>query len=288
MKNIWICGANGQLGKSLQKYQRQFPQFSFLCTDREVDITQSQAVEALLSQHEVDAIINCAAYTAVDKAEDEPEQAQLLNATAPGILAQQAAKHACRLVHISTDYVFDGTAHLPYTEKDECNPQSEYGKSKRAGEQAVETYAKDYVIIRTSWLYSEFGNNFLKTIDKLSQEREQLKVVSDQIGTPTYASDLAWAILAMLSRADNTPLQAYYHFSNQGVASWYDFAHAIVQNNQSRCTVLPYSSNEYPQKASRPYYSILSKQAFTQDWQIDIPHWQESLQKCMENNVIMS
>ncbi len=269
MKNIWICGANGQLGKSLQKYQAQFPQFNFLCTDTEVNITQSQAVETFLAQNKIDIIINCAAYTAVDKAEDEPEQAQLLNAIAPEILARQATKHTCKLVHISTDYIFDGTAHQPYKENDACNPQSEYGKSKRTGEQAVETYAKDYVIIRTSWLYSEFGNNFLKTIDKLSREREQLKVVSDQIGTPTYASDLAWAILTMLSKANNAPLTTCYHFSNQGVASWYDFAYAIVKNNQSRCAVLPCSSDEYPQKAKRPFYSVLSKQAFTQDWQIN-------------------
>lgn len=280
MKQLWICGANGQLGKSLQKYEADFPGFNFICTDKEIDITQPEVVKDFLEKHAVDVIVNCAAYTAVDKAEDDVETAFLLNAEAPKVLAEQANVQACKLVHISTDYVFDGKAHRPYVETDTCMPQSVYGRSKRAGEEAVMATAKDYIIIRTSWLYSEFGNNFYKTIDRLSSERDNLYVVCDQIGSPTYASDLARAILSLLQSDKIT--QALYHYSNQGVASWYDFAYAIVQANGNPCKVLACSSADYPQKAQRPFYSVMSKAAITAVGEIQIPHWRDALHACCQ------
>lgn len=263
------------------KYAERFPSFTFVCTDREVDISHEDSVRAFMEGQQIDVIINCAAYTAVDKAEEAREQAYQLNAEAPEILARQANAHHCRLLHVSTDYVFDGKAYRPYTEDVACNPQSVYGSSKLAGEQAVQAVAHDYIIIRTSWLYSEFGHNFMKTIDKYSHERDSLQVVADQIGTPTYASDLALAMLHIVQQAGSQALNALYHYGNQGVASWYDFACAIVKNNGSGCKVQACASDAYPQQAQRPYYSVLSKETIAADWQIEIPHWQDSLETIM-------
>ncbi len=269
-----VVGANGQLGSEL-KLQLQG---KAVYVDRtELDITDKAAVEAFVAQHQFEAIINCAAYTAVDKAESDEKVAELINVEGPRNLAATGLP----LVHISTDYVFDGTACRPYSEDDEPNPQTAYGRTKLAGEKAVMETAQTAVIIRTAWLYSTFGNNFVKTMRKLGAERDSLNVVFDQVGTPTYAKDLAAAIVAILPQM-KAGTKEIYHFSNEGVCSWYDFALAVMAQSDLNCEVLPIESKDYPTPAKRPHYSVLNKTKIKRDFGIKINNWAVSLAECVE------
>jgi len=280
---ILITGANGQLGCELKELSVDYPQFGFIYTDeKELDITNEVHVDEFLTSHNPDAIINCAAYTAVDRAESEEDLAFLINSAAAGILAKASAKHNILLVHISTDYVFDGKAFSPYVETNETNPISAYGRTKYAGELAIHTFAANALIFRTSWLYSEFGNNFVKTIRKYSKERELLNVVYDQIGTPTYARDLAKTILQILTKAVQASGIEIFHYSNEGVASWYDFAKAIVDLSEIECRLNPINSKDYIQAAARPFYSVLDKSKIKEKYSIEIPYWRDSLKDCIQ------
>ncbi len=266
-----ITGSKGQLGTELTKLLPDALQ-----TDAaELDITDLDAVCSYVADNNVTTIINCAAYTAVDKAEDEPEQAHLINAVGPENLAKSGAK----IIHVSTDYVFDGSGHRPYTEADETNPVSVYGRTKRAGEEAVLEHATAAAVIRTSWLYSPYGNNFLKTMLRLGAEKESVRVVSDQVGTPTYAADLAAAIVRILPQV-SVGKTGIYHFSNAGVCSWYDFAQEIMDIAGLPCSVYPILSAEYPTKAERPFYSVLDKRKIEQVFGVDVPHWKNALRRC--------
>lgn len=283
MKKILVTGSKGQLGNSIQKLENQFPETKFIYTDvAELDITSWEAVEAFFEEGLFTDVINCAAYTAVDKAETEYDLAHLINAIGPGNLAKASQKFVCRFIHISTDYVFNGKGFQPYVENDLANPPSAYGKSKLLGEEKVQQKGKGAIIIRTSWLYSEFGHNFLKTMMKYGAERDELKVVFDQIGTPTYAGDLAECILNIIHNSDITEENEIYHFSNEGVVSWYDFAKEIMAATQITCRVKPIQSFEYPLPAPRPFYSVLNKAKIKADFKIEIPYWKDSMMKCLE------
>lgn len=268
-----ITGSNGQLGTELSKLLPE----ALLTDVADLDITDEAAVKAYVENHEVDTIINCAAYTAVDKAEDDEELAAKINIDGPRNLAKSGAK----VVHISTDYVFDGSGHKPYQPEDKANPVSVYGRTKLAGEQEVLKYAKEAVIIRTAWLYSPYGNNFVKTMRRLGAEKESLNVVADQIGTPTYAADLAAAIVRILPQI-STANKGVYHFTNEGVCSWYDFARKIMELSGLDCTVKPIPSSAYPTKATRPFYSVLDKSKIKQTFNIEIEHWEEGLKRCLK------
>ena len=279
---ILITGSKGQLGNELRELAGEFPQFDFLYTDvEELDITDAKKVDGYFVKCKPDAVINCAAFTAVDKAESDEPLALLINATAVGILAQAAANHNALLVHISTDYVFDGTACTPYQETDKINPVSAYARTKYAGEKAVQKYAGKAVIIRTSWLYSAFGNNFIKTILKYGKERGLLNIVFDQIGTPTYARDLARTILTVIPQAVQSSGIEVYHYSNEGVASWYDFAKAIVELSGIGCEINPIGTKDYPLPATRPFYSVLNKSKIKETFKIEIPYWRDSVKHCL-------
>lgn len=283
MKKILITGAKGQLGKSIHKLSSHYPEFSFMYTDEtELNISQEQEVTAFFNQHAFDAVINCAAYNDVDQAEKNFELAKTINAFGPAFLAQTAKRNKCRFIHVSSDYVFNGKGHRPYQEEDSCQPTSAYGKSKLLGEDMVSQVNEKAMIIRTSWLFSEFGNNFLKTMLKYGQERDELRVVFDQIGTPTYATDLARAILEILSNEVNGEDQSLYHFSNEGVASWYDFATEIMKAAKIDCKVSAIESHEYPLPAKRPYYSVMNKAKIKKDFNLKIPHWRTSMLQCIE------
>ncbi len=277
IKNILIAGSKGQLGSELEALRYQYPQYHFIFTDvAELDITQPKAIDAFFGANQVNAVINCAAYTAVDKAESEPELAYLVNAIAPGLLAQAAIKFNFLLVHISTDYVFSGSKRQPYLESDPPDPLGVYAKTKFAGEQAIIQSRANAIIFRTSWLYSTYGHNFAKTILHLSSERAELRVVNDQIGSPTYAADLAHCLLQVLPLY-HAAKPGIYHFTNEGVCSWYDFALAIVKLAGLHCNVLPIPTSEYPTPAIRPPYSVLDKTSIVHDFKIRIPRWEESL-----------
>lgn len=278
--NILITGCNGQLGNEIQLIEKNYPQHTFHNTDvADLDITDSAAVTSFVEQNAIDGIINCAAYTAVDKAEDAEELCMLLNATAPSYLAAAVGRRGGWMVHVSTDYVFDGTAHTPYTEDLPTSPDSVYGRTKLAGEEAVMSSCDRVMVVRTAWLYSEFGNNFVKTMMRLGREREQLGVVFDQIGTPTYAGDLAEAIMTAV---DKGIVPGIYHYSNEGVTSWYDFTKAIHRiAGITTCDVRPLHTAEYPAKANRPAYSVLDKTKIKSTYGIAVPHWEESLEKCI-------
>lgn len=270
---ILVTGANGQLGTELQKL---LPNTIFADVDV-LDITDFEAVKKYVSDNQIDVIVNCAAYTAVDKAEDDIELAQKINEDGPRNLALSGAK----IVHISTDYVFDGKNYQPYLPEDETNSVSVYGKTKRAGELAVLDNAKVAVVIRTAWLYSTHGNNFVKTMRRLGAEKESLNVVADQIGSPTFAEDLAQAIVTILPQM-NEANKGIYHYTNEGVCSWYDFATEIMKLSGLSCKVNPISSSAYPTKATRPFYSVLSKEKIKNVFNVEIPHWKESLVKCLK------
>ncbi|WP_298741684.1 dTDP-4-dehydrorhamnose reductase [uncultured Chitinophaga sp.] len=286
MQNILVTGANGQLGQAIKLIAGNYPAFNFIYTDyQELDITNAAAIAEFFSQHPIHACVNCAAYTAVDKAETEEEKAFQLNFEAALNLAEACLQHSAQLVHISTDYVFDGRYYLPYTENDEASPQSIYGASKLRGEAAALGANPDTVVIRTSWLYSQFGVNFVKRMKELMQERPSLNVVFDQVGSPTYAVDLARVILQVLAhRAEHseTAIGGVYHYSNEGVTSWYDFAVAIKELTGSACEVSPITSDQYPTPAQRPAYSVMNKQKIRDTFGISIPYWRDSLQQCLQ------
>lgn len=286
MKNILITGCNGQLGNEIQLIAKEHPEFNYFLTDvNELDITNSDAVNTFVNEHEIDCIINCAAYTAVDKAEENEELCDILNHIAPGYLAKAVESRGGCMIHISTDYVFDGTGHIPYKEEEPTCPNTVYGRTKLAGEQAVMTGCKQSVVIRTAWLYSTFGNNFVKTMIRLGREKDNLGVIFDQVGTPTYARDLARAIFIILKQGI-TP--GIYHFSNEGCISWYDFTKAIHRiANITTCNVRPLHTEEYPTPAARPHYSVLDKTKIKNTYNINIPYWEDALNDCislLENN----
>lgn len=280
---ILITGANGQLGNEIRELAPEYPQFDFRYTDiAELDITNAAEVDAYFGLHRPEAIINCAAYTAVDKAETDAETAFLVNATAAGNLARAAHANGCFVVHVSTDYVYDGRNYRPYTETDAVNPVSVYGKSKLAGEDQVLQSGARAIVIRTSWLYSAFGNNFVKTMIKYGRERDALNVVFDQAGTPTYAHDLAKAILDLLPQAIASGNTGIFHYSNEGVTSWYDFAKAIHELAGISCSVSPIATKDYPTPAQRPFFSVLDKSLIRKSFAIEIPYWRDSLKDCIK------
>lgn len=278
--NILITGCNGQLGNEMQLLQAKYAQHTWFNTDvNELDITDKDAIECFVEANHIDGVVNCAAYTAVDKAESDPLLAKKLNADAPAFLAEAVGKQGGWIVQVSTDYVFDGTKHTPYVETDSTCPNSVYGQTKLEGEQAVTKLCPNAMIIRTAWLYSEFGNNFVKTMIRLGKEREQLGVIFDQVGTPTYAHDLASVIMTAIDKGIKPGI---YHFSNEGVTSWYDFTKSIHRiAGINTCHVMPLHTAEYPTPASRPAYSVLDKTKIKEAYSINIPHWEESLAKCI-------
>ena len=280
MKNILITGANGQLGNEMRVLSSEYPEYTYFFTDvQELDICDEQAVMDFVQKNEIDCIVNCAAYTAVDKAEENIELCDKLNHVASGYLAKAAAARGAALIQVSTDYVFDGTNHIPYRETEPTCPNSVYGRTKLAGEKEAVRLCERTMIIRTAWLYSTFGNNFVKTMIRLGREKEQLGVIFDQVGTPTYARDLARAIYVAI--AQEVPA-GIYHFSNEGVCSWYDFTRAIHRiAGITTCHVSPLHTEEYPTPAARPHYSVLDKTKIKETLNIEIPYWEDSLQTCI-------
>ena len=287
-KNLLITGANGQLGNELRNLLADRREFNSFFTDIDsLDITDAKAVYHFIESNKIDTIVNCAAYTAVDKAEDDMVLCAKLNVDAVGNIAGAAKNYGARVIHVSTDYVFDGYNYQPYTEDDDTNPKTTYGTTKRDGEKMLLKIAPDSIIVRTAWLYSPYGKNFVKTMLKLGAEKDSLNVVCDQIGTPTCAADLAAAIMSIITHEEWIP--GIYHFSDEGVCSWYDFTKAIHRiAGISSCKVKPVKSKEYPTRAIRPLYSVLDKSKIKQTFGIEIPHWEESLEKCIkvitENN----
>lgn len=279
--NILITGCNGQLGNEMQLLEKANPQHTYFNTDvAELDITDAVAVDKFVDDNHIDGIVNCAAYTAVDKAEDNQELCRLLNTDAPGYLAAAVEKRGGWLIQISTDYVFDGTNHTPYTEEEPTCPNSVYGSTKLEGERAAQQACSRTMIVRTAWLYSTFGNNFVKTMMRLGKEKPELGVIFDQIGTPTYARDLAVALFAAINQG---VVPGIYHFSNEGVISWYDFTKAIHRiAGITTCHVRPLHTAEYPIPANRPHYSVLDKTKIKQTYNLDIPYWEESLKECVD------
>ncbi len=273
--NILITGSKGQLGTELRK--RLGEKSNVYYTDKEeLDITDRHAVRQYIEQHQIETVINCAAYTSVDKAEDEPIWADAVN----HLGAKHLARYGRNVIHISTDYVFDGTAHLPYKPDDTTNPVSVYGHTKLAGENAVLQEAETAIIIRTAWVYALEGKNFVHTMLRLGKEREKLTVVADQIGSPTHAGDLAQAILQILPQI-KSGTKAIHHFTNEGVCSWYDFAVAILEDAGLACKVEPIETWQYPTKAVRPAYSVLNKANIKKDYGITIRHWRKALKDCI-------
>lgn len=280
-KRVLITGANGQLGHEMRNVLNGDDRFEAIFTDvAELDICDAEAVNRAVADNRVDYIVNCAAYTQVDKAEDNVELCRKINATAVENLARAAAACGARMIHVSTDYIFNGRGYRPYTEDMTPDPQSVYGSTKLEGEQALMRLCPQSAIIRTAWLYSPYGNNFVKTMMRLGTERDELSVVADQIGTPTCAADLARAILAVLTAETFVP--GIYHFSDEGACSWYDFTVAIHRLAGITCRVKPIRSDEYPSRAHRPFYSVLDKSKIKQTYGITIPHWYESLSHCIE------
>lgn len=279
---ILVTGANGQLGNEMQVLAKENPQHTYFFTDvQELDICDKQAVNDFIAEKQIEMIVNCAAYTAVDKAEDDTELAYKLNSEAPETLARAAQSVGASMIQVSTDYVFDGTAHIPYTEDCPPCPNSVYGSTKLKGECGVLDHCDNAAVIRTAWLYSIYGNNFVKTMIRLGKERDTLGVVFDQIGTPTYANDLAQAIFSIINKGI---VRGVYHFSNEGVCSWYDFTIAIHRlSGITSCKVNPLHSSEFPAKANRPHYSVLDKTKIKTTFGIEIPHWEESLKRCLDN-----
>lgn len=281
MKKILVTGANGQLGSELKDILGANNEQVLYTDVAQLDITKLDLVRAFIKEHKVTDIINCAAYTAVDKAETDQDIAYMVNCIAPKNLATVAAEENCRLIHVSTDYVFSGEACTPYVESDPTSPLGVYGRTKLAGEEAVTDSGCDSVIIRTSWLYSAYGNNFVKTMMRLGKERDQLNVVFDQVGTPTYAGDLAAAIVKLIQSEELVDVSGLYHFSNEGVCSWYDFAQEIMDQENIACNVQPILSSQYPTPVRRPSFSVLDKAKIKKDFNITIPYWKHSLIMCL-------
>lgn len=285
-KNILITGANGQLGNEMRRHSKDYEYlFNFFFTDvAELDITSSKAIDQFVKDNNIQYIVNCAAYTAVDKAEDDVDLCYLLNFEALENIGDVAQQNGAKVIHVSTDYVFDGTNSKPYMETDSTNPQSVYGKSKAKGENALLNACPQSIIIRTAWLYSIFGNNFVKTMIRLGKEKDSLNVVADQTGTPTNAKDLAKTILDILVYSEEKEFKAgIYHFSNEGITTWYDFTLAIHRMaNIKTCKVSPITTDQYPTKAVRPKYSVLDKTKIKDAFGITIPQWEDSLKECID------
>lgn len=292
--NILVTGCNGQLGNEMQILEHQHPQHTYFNTDimpecpdvdnySQLDITDKDAVAHFVEANSIDGIVNCAAYTAVDKAESDRELCSTLNTLAPAYLAEAVDSRGGWIIQVSTDYVFDGTSHVPYTEDQPTCPTGVYGDTKLAGEIAAMECCEKTMIIRTAWLYSEFGKNFVKTMLTLGQTKEELGVIFDQVGTPTYAFDLAEAIFAAIEQG---VVPGIYHFSNEGVISWYDFTKAIHRlAGITQCHVRPLHTSEYPTPAARPHYSVLDKTKLKQTYGLEIAYWEESLKKCIGNMI---
>jgi len=284
-KSILVTGTNGQLGQSIKRLADDYENFDFTFVKREeLDLSELSSFDSYFQDKSFDVIINCAAHTAVDKAEEESELADVVNHLAVERLAEICKTRNTFLIHVSTDYVFNGRNFKPYVETDITDPQSVYGRTKLAGEKALQAINPNGIIIRTSWVYSEVGNNFVKTMLRLGKERDSLNVIFDQIGSPTYAGDLAKAILEIISTCaiDEQPVKSnIYHFSNEGSASWYDFARAIFEISNTRCEVFPIETKDYPTPAKRPHYSLLNKTKIKQGFGISIPYWKDSLKTCL-------
>ena len=281
MKNILITGANGQLGNEMRVLSAEYPEYAYFFTDvAELDICDEQAVMEFVQANDIHVIVNCAAYTAVDKAEENVELCTKLNTDAVGYLAKAAEACGAEFIQISTDYVFDGTAYVPYRESASTCPNSVYGHTKLAGEQNALTLCSRSMVIRTAWLYSTFGNNFVKTMIRLGHERDSLGVIFDQVGTPTYARDLARAIFVAIRQG---VVPGVYHFSNEGVCSWYDFTKAIHRlAGITHCKVKPLHTEEYPTLAKRPHYSVLDKTKIKKIYNTEVPYWEDSLKECID------
>ncbi|MFA6197429.1 MAG: dTDP-4-dehydrorhamnose reductase [Sulfurimonas sp.] len=281
MFNVLVTGSNGQLGSEIKELASANKYFFF--TDRTtLDITNPHAIKEFIEQNSINTIINCAAYTAVDKAESDAELADKINHLAVKYLAQISKEKNIKLIHISTDYVFDGKSHMPYCEDDATNPNGIYGATKLAGEKAMEEInPHNSIIIRTSWVYSSYGANFVKTMLRLGKEKESLGVIYDQVGTPTYARDLAQAILEIMPKIQNEKVEIY-NYSNEGVTSWYDFAKEIMRMSKSRCQINSIETKEYPTPATRPHYSLLNKTKIKTEFNIAIPYWKDSLDDCLK------
>ena len=282
MNSVLVTGSKGQVGNELNELASEY-QYNFLFTDRNsLDITNKQSIRNFIDMNNIDIIINCAAYTAVDKAESDKKQADAINHQSVKYLAQISKEKNIKLIHISTDYVFNGKNYKPYIESDFTAPSNIYGKSKLDGEKALQDInPKNSIIIRTSWIYSSFGSNFVKTMLRLGSEREELGVIFDQVGTPTYAKDLARTILDILPKITNNEIEIY-NYSNEGVLSWYDFAKEIMRMAKKDCKINPIETKEYPTPASRPHYSLLNKSKIKQKFNIEIPFWKDSLDACLK------
>ena len=281
MMNVLVTGSNGQLGQAIKKLSTEHDHFNFYFTDiNDLDITSEDEVGHFIKSNNIQTIINCAAYTAVDKAETEQDKASLINVKAIEYLAKQAKQNQALLLHISTDYVFDGNSKIPYKEDDQPAPNSFYGLTKLQSEQKIEAFSEKAIIIRTSWLYSEFGHNFVKTMIKYGNERGDLKVVNDQFGSPTYAIDLADAILKLIQH--DLEGVNIYNYSNEGSCTWYEFAKAIMELHKIDCNIQPITTKEFPTAAARPQYSLLDKRKIKEQLGIEIPHWKESLKNCLK------
>ncbi|MEI7596072.1 MAG: dTDP-4-dehydrorhamnose reductase [Bacteroidota bacterium] len=282
MLNILITGSNGQLGFELRQLSSEYKKFNCHFTDvDDLDITKINQLEDFFKSNNIDFIINSAAYTAVDKAETDIENANLVNVTAVENLVDICKKYNCKLIHVSTDYVFDGNSHIPYKESDQTNPIGVYAVTKLEGEKLIIDSKIDSAIIRTSWLYSTHGNNFVKTIMRLAKEREQLGVLFDQVGTPTYAADLAAAIFKVIENYKSNSCAEIFHFSNEGAISWFDFAKSIVEIANINCQINPIETYQYPTPAKRPAYSILNKAKIKETYSLEIPYWRDSLKKAI-------
>lgn len=280
VQTILVTGANGQLGGEIKNLSAKFPQYKFIFVTRnELALDDTENIKSYFNAHQYDYLINCAAYTAVDNAESEKELAYQINGKAVAELAINCKKSNTKFLHISTDYVFDGNAKSPYKVEDATNPQTVYGASKLEGERQIMELYSDAIIIRTSWVYSSIGKNFVKTMLRLFQEREEVDVVNDQLGSPTYAKDLAEVILKMISSGQW--YEGIYHFSNEGVISWYDFSKAIKEISESNCKINPIPTSAYPTPAKRPAWSVLEKSKIQQHYGIQFRGWRESLKECL-------
>lgn len=282
MAKILVTGANGQLGNEMRCLAEKDKKNIFLFTDvQDLDITDPQAVMQCVAVNGIGIIVNCAAYTAVDRAEDNEEVCRKINALAVENLAKAAVANHAKVIHISTDYVYSGVHYKPYSENDATAPCSVYGVTKLEGERLLFDNCSEAIVLRTSWLYSTFGNNFVKTMIRLGKEQETLNVIFDQIGTPTYAGDLAEAIMTIINNETFVP--GVYNFSNEGICSWYDFTKAIHRiAGITTCKVFPIEGSEYPAKATRPFYSVMNKKKLKETYPVTIPHWEESLVKCID------
>lgn len=283
--NILITGSNGQLGSEIRDVENNYKIFNFIFKDLpDLDICNYNELENCILDNKINAVVNCAAYTAVDKAEEDKEISQKVNAAGVFNLVKALEKVNGKLIHISTDYVFNGESFIPYLESTKVSPIGVYGDTKREGELAVINSKIDSIVIRTSWLYSSYGNNFVKTMLRLGNDREELGVIFDQVGTPTYAKDLAETCLEILLKNKEDKISSegkMYHFSNEGVASWYDFAKAIMFFGNVNCNIKPIETKDYPTPAKRPHFSVLNKSKIKNDFGIVIPYWRDSLEKCI-------